>query len=196
MIGPKVGARREAEVDAWGDDAVVKLCRPGYLGHRAESVALANLDGHSVAPRLIDIVDCDGRPRLVLERLGGSDMPALVQRQPWRVLGLARAPARARLAVHGIHATGDPPDLRQVLAARIENAALPPRLRALRCGFPAGCRPAIAGATVTFTPAVSWSLPTGSVSSTGRARPVVCPKPATRARSCCCGGPIRCPARP
>ena len=90
MIGPKAGEGREAEVYAWGDDAVVKLYRPGYLGHRAESVALANLDGHSVAPRLIDIADCDGRPGLVLERLGGSDMLALVQRQPWRVLDLAR----------------------------------------------------------------------------------------------------------
>ena len=50
MIGPKLGAGREAEAYAWGDDAVVKLYRPGYLGHRAESVTLAKLDGHSVAP--------------------------------------------------------------------------------------------------------------------------------------------------
>ncbi len=97
VIGAKVGEGREAEVYAWGDDAVVKLYRPGYRGHRAESMALAKLDGHSVAPRLIDIVDCDGRPVLVLERLGGSDMLALVQRQPWRVLGLARALAKAHL---------------------------------------------------------------------------------------------------
>jgi hypothetical protein len=102
VIGPKLGAGREAEVCAWGDDAVVKLYRPGNLGHRAESVALAKLDRHSVAPRLIDIVDCDGRSGLVLERLGGSDMLALLQRQPWRVLGLARALAKAHLAVHGV----------------------------------------------------------------------------------------------
>ena len=144
MIGPKVGARREAEVYAWGDDAVVKLCRPGYLGHRAESVALARLDGHRVAPRLIDIVHCDGRPGLVLERLGGSDMLALLPRQPWRVLSLARALAKAHLAVHSVQTPGDLPDLRQVLAARIENAALPPRLRAfalrLLGGLPAGDR--------------------------------------------------------
>jgi hypothetical protein len=40
VIGPKLGAGREAEVYAWGDDAV------------------------SVAPRLIDVVDCAGRPGL------------------------------------------------------------------------------------------------------------------------------------
>jgi len=50
VIGAKVGEGREAEVYEWGDDAVVKLYRPGYLGHRAESVTLAKLDGHSVAP--------------------------------------------------------------------------------------------------------------------------------------------------
>lgn len=144
MIGPKLGAGREAEVYAWGDDAVVKLYRPGYLGHRAESVALAKLDGHSVAPRLIDIVDCDGRPGLVLERLGGSDMLELLQRQPWRVLDLARAVAKAHLAVHSVHAPADLPDLRQVLAARIQDAALPPQLRAFALrvldGLPSGDR--------------------------------------------------------
>ncbi len=92
MIGPKLGAGREAEAYAWGDDAVVKLYRPGYLGHRAESVALAKLDGHSVAPRLIDIVDCDGRPGLVLERLGGSDKLELLQRQPWKIATNVAAP--------------------------------------------------------------------------------------------------------
>ncbi len=159
MIGAKAGEGREAEVYAWGDDAVVKLYRPGYLGHRAESVALANLDGHSVAPRLIDIVGCDGRPGLVLERLGGSDMLELLQRQPWPVLGLARALAKARLAVHGIQAPGDLPDLRQVLAARIEDAVLPPQLRAFALrvlgGLPTGDRLCHGD----FHPAMFLSLP-------------------------------------
>lgn len=144
MIGPQLGAGREAEVYAWGDDVVVKLYRPGYLGHRAESVALASLDGHRVAPRLIDIVNCDGRTGLVLERLGGSDMLALLQRQPWRVLDLARVLAKAHLAVHSVHAPEDLPDLRQVLATRIEDAALSPQLRAFALrvldGLPDGDR--------------------------------------------------------
>jgi hypothetical protein len=114
----------------WGDHAVIKLYRPGYLGHRAEAVALARLDGHSVAPRLIDIVDRGGRTGLVLERLGGSDVLALLQRRPWRVLDLARALAKAHLAVHDVQAPDVLPDLRQVLAARIDDAVLPVQLRA------------------------------------------------------------------
>lgn len=129
---------------AWDDDAVVKLYRPGYGGHRPEAAALAQLDGRGIAPRLIDVVDLDARRGLVLERLDGSDMLTLLQRHPWRVRGLAGMLARAHLAVHDVQAPEDLPDLRTVLAARIKDTALPPRLRdfSLRVldGLPSGAR--------------------------------------------------------
>ena len=129
MLGAKLGAGREADVYAWGADAVVKLYRPGFGGHRAEAEALSALDGHGVAPRLIDVVECDGRTGLVLERLHGSDMLTLLQGQPWRVRGLGRALAEAHLAVHSVPAPPDLPDLREVLATRIDDAALTPQRR-------------------------------------------------------------------
>lgn len=144
MLGAKLGAGREAEVHTWGDNAVVKLYRPGFGGHRAEAAALANLDGHHIAPTLLDTVECGGRTGLVMERLDGSDMLALLQHQPWRVLGLARALATAHHAVHEVEAPGDLPELRQVLAARVHDAVLPAHLRehALRVldGLPDGDR--------------------------------------------------------
>src|SRR6266545_3090723 len=103
-----LGAGREAEVYAWGDDAVLKLYRPGFGGHRAEAAALRSLDG--IAPRLLDVVDCDGRTGLVLERFDGPDMLTLLQRQPWRVLGLAGVLATAHLAVHRVAAPVELPD--------------------------------------------------------------------------------------
>jgi len=129
MIGARLGAGREADVHAWGDDAVVKLYRPGFGGHRTEAVTLSKLDGHGVAPRLVDVVDCDGRTGLVLERLAGPDMLTLLQRQPWRIFGLARALSTAHLAIHAIRVPGDLPELRQQLTARIHDAALPRPLR-------------------------------------------------------------------
>jgi Phosphotransferase enzyme family len=144
MIGARLGAGREAEVFAWGDDAVIKLYRSGFGGHHAEAVALSRLDGHGVAPRLIEVVDYDGRTGVVLERLGGPDMLTLLQRQPWRVLGLAHALAEAHLAVQAVPAPADLPDLCEVLAVRIDEASLPPHLKgfALRVldGLPAGDR--------------------------------------------------------
>jgi hypothetical protein len=82
------------------------------------------LDGHGVPTRLIDVVDCHGRTGLVLARLDGHDMLALLQRQPWRVLDLARVLATAHLAVNAIHVPGGLPDLRERLAARIDDVAL------------------------------------------------------------------------
>jgi Phosphotransferase enzyme family len=129
MLGPKLGAGREADVHAWGGDAVVKLYRPGFGGHRSEAMALAKLDGLGIAPRLIEVVDLEGRTGLVLERLGGLDMLVLLQREPWRVLGLAGALGGAQLAVHRVSAPADLPDIRQILAGRIGDAVLAPQLR-------------------------------------------------------------------
>lgn len=144
VIGARVGSGREAEVYAWGDDAVVKLYRPGFGGHRAEAAALSALDGHGVAPRLIDVVEHEGRRGLVLERLDGLDMLTLLQRHPARVLSLARALAEAHRAVHAVAAPASLPDLRHVLATRIEGAALPSPLRAFALsvldGLPDGDR--------------------------------------------------------
>jgi aminoglycoside phosphotransferase (APT) family kinase protein len=130
VIGSKVGEGREAEVFAWDSDAVLKLYRPGFGGHRAEAAALARLEGYAVAPRLLDVVDRDGRPGLVLDRLGGADMLVLLQRQPWRLLGLARVLANTHRAIHDVPGSADLPDLRPTLAVRIDDAvALAPPLR-------------------------------------------------------------------
>ncbi len=141
-IGPKVGDGREAEVFLWGEHAVVKLYRPGFAGYRAESAALATLGGCGLAPRLLEIVDHAGRPGLVLQRLDGSDMLNLLQSQPWRMAVHARALADAHRAVHRVRAPAGLPDLRQVLATRIDDAGLTPRLRTFVTrvldGLPAG----------------------------------------------------------
>ncbi len=129
VLGPRLGVGREADVYAWGDAAVVKLYRPGFGGHRVEAAALRSLNGGGIAPRLLDVVNRDGRTGLVLERFDGPDMLTLLQRQPWRVLGLAGVLATAHLAVHRVAAPAELPDLRRVLAARIRDAGLPAHLR-------------------------------------------------------------------
>ena len=142
-LGPRIAEGRDAEVYAWGD-AVLKLYRPGSDGHRAESAALARLDGTGVVPRLIRTVRVDGRDGLVLERLAGSDMLLLLERRSWKLIGYARALARAQLRIHAVPAPADLPDLRERLAARIGAADLSQPLRdfALRTleGLPAGDR--------------------------------------------------------
>ncbi|MFD7023779.1 phosphotransferase [Promicromonospora sukumoe] len=143
-IGPRIGVGREAEVYAWGPDAVVKLYRSGFDGHHNEALALAGLAGYRVAPALVDVVTRDGRPGLVLERVAGADMLDVLRRRPWQVRALARTLAETHLAVHEVLGPADLPDVRQVLAARIDDATLSRELRgfALRLldGLPSGDR--------------------------------------------------------
>jgi len=144
-LGPKIAQGREAEVYAWDDAAaVVKLYRPGYGGFAAEAAALARLEGTDVAPRLIGTVHIDGRRGLVLQRLDGVDMLALLQRQPWRLMGLARMLAQAALGIHRLQAPSQLPDLLDVLAGRIDAAGLEPHLRDFTLkildGLPSGDR--------------------------------------------------------
>jgi hypothetical protein len=145
MIGLKIAEGREAEVYTWDSDAaaVLKLYRPGYSGHVAESAALTELGG-GVAPRLVDVLEIDGRHGLILERLDGSDMLALLQRQPWRLLGYATTLAEAHIRIHSVQAPPDLPDARQALASRIDAAALRPQLhdfaRRTLDGLPTGDR--------------------------------------------------------
>ena len=127
MIGLKIAEGREAEVYTWDGDAaaVLKLYRPGYSGHVAESAALTRLGG-GVAPRLIDALEIDGRHGLLLERLDGSDMLAMLERQPWRLLAYATTLAEAHIRIHTVQAPAELPDARQALATRIDAAALRP----------------------------------------------------------------------
>jgi len=129
MIGARLGAGREAEVYEWGNDAVVKLYRPGFLGHRAEASTLATLHGHAAAPKLLGTVEQDGRVGLVLERLDGSDMLSLLLHRPVRLFGLARALAETHLVVHEVRAPPGLPDLRENLATRIDHSVMPSPLR-------------------------------------------------------------------
>ncbi|NUR70421.1 MAG: phosphotransferase [Hamadaea sp.] len=126
--GKPLGEGREAVVFAYGDNAVLKVYRPGFGGHRTEAAVLRTLDGHGVAPKLLDMVDHDGLPGLVIERLAGPDMLTLLQRQPWRVLAFGRRLAETHLSVHSVSAPSTLADLRPALATRIAEAELPRHL--------------------------------------------------------------------
>jgi hypothetical protein len=107
MIGLKIAEGREAEVYTWDSDAaaVLKLYRPGYSGHVAESAALMRLGGE-VAPRP-NALEIDGRYGLLLERLDGSDMLAMLERKPWRLLAYGRTLAEAHIRIHTVRAPTD-----------------------------------------------------------------------------------------
>jgi fructosamine-3-kinase len=130
-LGSKIAEGREAEVYAWDGtgDAAVKLYRPGYSGYVAEAAALAQLDATELAPRLIETVRIDERIGVVMERLDGVDMLAVMQRRPWHMAKMANMLAEAAVRIHRVQAPPDLPDLVNVLGERIAGADLDQRLR-------------------------------------------------------------------
>ena len=134
------GRRRSDDWDR--GRAVLKLYRPGFGRHGAEAAALTLLDGTGVAPRLLERVQVEGRDGLVLQRLDGMDMLAVLQRRPWRLAALARVLARTARRIHQLKAPPELPDVVGVLGDRIAAAELPGDLRGFAnrtlAGLPAG----------------------------------------------------------
>jgi aminoglycoside phosphotransferase (APT) family kinase protein len=85
----KIAEGREAEVFAWEPGIVLKLFRRSEWMHLA-TVELAAMnavrDAGGPAPRGIEVIDVDGRPGLLMERVDGIDMLTQIGKQPWRVI--------------------------------------------------------------------------------------------------------------
>ena len=128
--GRMIAQGREAEIFAWTDGAVLKLFRSAGYGHELEAAALETLGTATApAPRLLDRVEVDGRPGLVIERVDGRDMLTLLEKAPWRLVAYARRLAEAHVAVHAVAGPAGLPRLEEVMVARIEAAEMPAHLR-------------------------------------------------------------------
>jgi GNAT superfamily N-acetyltransferase len=120
--GARIAVGRTAEVYAWGDDAVLKLIRPGMADGMADfeaRVAAVVESADLPAPRLLERVTVDGRPGLVYERVVGPSMLEEVGR-PWSPASLARRFAELHVRTNAASG-GDLPEhktrLRDAIAA-------------------------------------------------------------------------------
>jgi aminoglycoside phosphotransferase (APT) family kinase protein len=141
----RIAEGREAEIFAWGEGAVLKLYRGEGYGYALEAAALETLGREQApAPRLIDRVEVDGRPGLVIERIEGRDMLTLLERTPWKLVSYARRLAETHAAIHRVTAPEALPRLEEVLRSRIAAADLPEHLRSFAlehaAALPAGDR--------------------------------------------------------
>lgn len=124
---------REAEVFVQPDGSILKLMRePSYaprVQREAAALRVLRSNGHD-APVVLDIVTVDGRPGLVIERVPGDNLLALLGRRPLSVLTAGRVMAEAHAVMHDCLAPEELPDLNDDLRQRIEAAPLPDELRA------------------------------------------------------------------
>jgi aminoglycoside phosphotransferase (APT) family kinase protein len=141
-----LGQGREAEVFALPDGTVLKLLRTPAQSTDREIAALAAVaadDG--LVPKVLGQTTVDGRAGILLERVGGPDLLALLASRPWLMRRAARVLADVQLRLHAVTAPPVLPDLRSELEHRIRVAAnLPPDLARWALshldGLPAGDR--------------------------------------------------------
>ena len=101
--GVLIGRGREAEVFAWKDDLVVKLFLAGsstaYVEHEASATQAAHNAGLPV-PAVEGVVEVEGRPGIIVERVDGPSMLEEATSRPWRIRHLARVLADLHVRMH------------------------------------------------------------------------------------------------
>lgn len=118
----RIGEGVQAEVFLQEDGSVLKLWR-GSADHSAverEASVLRALANHpGIAPALRAVIELDGRPGLVMERIEGDGLDAALRSRPWTVGRIASALAACHARVHAIPASNALPDLNDDLRQRI-----------------------------------------------------------------------------
>ena len=128
-----IASGREAEVFDYGDGRVLKLFRESGFADRVtrELSALNTLRSAGVdAPLAHEVVEVDGRPGLVMDRVDGADLLTLLNDKPWLVWRAATSLTEAHRAMHTVVAPATLPSVNDELAERITTAdSLPADLR-------------------------------------------------------------------
>ena len=128
----RVGEGREADIFAWDNGTVLRLLRRSSDPRRVEREAAAMraaADGGVDVPNVYGTTMVDGRAGLIMDRVDGPDLIALMGKRPWTVPGVARIVGRSQARMHDVDAPDDLPGLRQLVRWKIETATeLPAKL--------------------------------------------------------------------
>jgi len=119
---------RTAEVFSWGDSQVLKLLLEGWPPGDAEREARSTqavYDAGLPAPAVEGIVEVNGRPGVVFERVEGPSMLAELTSKPWKLVKLARLLAELHAEMHSCELP-ELPSLRGAVQESIRDSLLLP----------------------------------------------------------------------
>ncbi len=120
----KVAEGREAEMFAWGDGKILRLLRnvgaQDRLQREAAAMEAARSRGVRV-PAVHSLTTVEGRPGMVMERIEGPDLLALVGRRPWKIFWGGRILGDAHAQLHAASASSRLPALKATLKQCIES---------------------------------------------------------------------------
>ncbi|MCK6563146.1 MAG: phosphotransferase [Dehalococcoidia bacterium] len=139
MTSPPAGLRkiaegRQAEIYLWGETGVLRLLRnhQGHEGLEREAAAMRAAAGAGVpVPRPGEVVEVEGRPGLVMERMEGTDLFSVVGRRPWKLRSVAILTGTLHARLNAIAApTSLPPASEHLRGVAAHSPLVPDDLRA------------------------------------------------------------------
>lgn len=117
--GAKLGEGRTAEVFEWGEGKVLKLYRDWCPREWAKAEAEVTRAVHAAGlpvPAVSYVVDVEGRPGLVCERVGGRSLRDQLTAAPWHAGWGGRVLARLHRDLHACTAPARLPGVRERIA--------------------------------------------------------------------------------
>jgi uncharacterized protein (TIGR02172 family) len=130
--GKPIAEGRTAEIFAWEAGRILKLLRPGFppsLIQQEERITSAILQAGIPAPRIYGLIEVNGRPGILYERIDGPALTGLIEQHPLGLRKHAELLARLHVELH-THTIAGLPRQKQILAYQVQEAeVLPAQVR-------------------------------------------------------------------
>jgi len=129
MSEKPIARGRTAEIYAWEAGKIVKVYLPQFPREDAayEARIAARVQESGIAcPRFYELIEFEGRPALVYERIDGATLAEAVFKAPWRIPQLARRMARLHSEMHQPLIEAELPTQREKLTGRIARSEMIP----------------------------------------------------------------------
>jgi aminoglycoside phosphotransferase (APT) family kinase protein len=117
-----------SDVYAWGEGRVLKLFHGGIARDRADREYAATRAVHAAGlpvPAACELVEVEGRPGIIFERVDGVSLLDDTEARPWALFGAIRLLAELHAQIHRCTAPVGLPTLRERIAARIDASDSP-----------------------------------------------------------------------
>ncbi len=126
----KIAEGREAEMFEWEDGKILRLQRRAdseqQVAWQAMACEAAAKSGLRV-PAAYEQVNEMGRPGLVMERIDGTDILALIGQKPWKLFWAARVVSDLHVQMHDAEAVPEIPPLKAKIRQMLEASdSVPP----------------------------------------------------------------------
>lgn len=127
-----IAVGRTAEIFAWEEGRILKLLRPGFppsLIQQEQAITSAIYQAGIAAPKIYALVEVNGRPGIVYERINGPSLMGKMERALFRMREYAALLARLHASIHShtySPAPEDAPVQKKILAQQIQSAEVLP----------------------------------------------------------------------